>query len=64
LLGGGGGDFAENAERILEAWRSVLDQGISFHVNELGHAWYTEGGSRRYLAAVPGGFAWPTAKET
>ena len=29
--------------------------------NPAGHAWYLEGGEPRFLAAVPGGFAWPAA---
>jgi len=63
LVGPEGGPLAENAERILDAWRTILGQGVTFHVNEAGHAWYTEGGNRRFLAAAPGGFAWPSAEE-
>lgn len=48
-----------NAVAVLDAWRAVSGQGLSFHVNELGHAWYTEGGERRFLASVPEGFEWP-----
>ena len=55
--------FSANTGVLLDAWRAVLDQGITFHVNGLGHAWYTEGGTRRFLAAVPGGFAWPSNSE-
>lgn len=55
--------LAENARRLLAAWRSVIDRGITFHVNALGHAWYTEGGTSRYLAEVTGGFAWPSTGE-
>ncbi len=52
-----------NAAAVLDAWRTVSGQGLSFHVNELGHAWYTQGGERRFLAAVPEGFAWPGDEE-
>jgi superfamily II DNA or RNA helicase len=55
--------LAANAHRLLAAWRSVIDRGITFHVNALGHAWYTEGGTSRFLADVTGGFAWPSARE-
>ncbi len=51
-----------NAERLLTSWQRVLDRGITFHVNALGHAWYTEGGVKRFLAEVPGGFAWPSTE--
>lgn len=54
---------AANAERVLGAWRSLFDRGLSFHVNEVGHAWYLQEGSRRFLADVTGGFAWPTDED-
>jgi superfamily II DNA or RNA helicase len=70
---GGGNEFAErspasdplvaNADRLLDAWRTVIDRGITFHVNGRGHAWYTDSGTRRFLADVPGGFAWPSSRE-
>jgi hypothetical protein len=70
---GGGNEFANraadydplsaNAGALLDAWRAVLNRGITFHVNGLGHAWYTEGGTRRFLADVAGGFAWPPSRE-
>lgn len=56
-------ELEANAEAVLSAWRSLFDRGITFHVNELGHAWYLAEGNRRFLASVPGGFAWPTADE-
>ena len=52
-------DLEANAERVLEAWRKVMDRGTTFNVDGNDIAWYAEGGSRRYLAHVPGGFAWP-----
>ncbi|MSO38453.1 MAG: DEAD/DEAH box helicase [Acidimicrobiia bacterium] len=58
--GAGHSDLEENATRVLEAWRSTFDRGITFYVNERGDAWYTDGGVRLFLAHVPGGFAWPT----
>jgi len=51
---------AANAERLLEAWRAATDRGMAFHVNALGHAWYNQGGMRRFLADVAGGFSWPS----
>lgn len=51
-------ELAENATRLLAAWKTVLNRGITFQVNELGHAWYEAEGERRFLADVPGGFAW------
>jgi hypothetical protein len=51
-----------NAESVLSTWRSLFDRGITFHVNELGHAWYLEQGRAHFLAEVPGGFAWPPAE--
>ena len=54
----------ENADRVLEAWRSVVKQGITINVNELEHVWYNHGGERLFMAAIPGGFAWPTAEGT
>lgn len=56
-------DLERNAEQLLDAWRSAVGRGISFSVNELGHAWYEAGGERRFLADVTGGFAWPTDDE-
>lgn len=56
-------ELQANARRVLEAWRQVLDRGITFHVTGDGHAWYTTNGKRRFLAAVPGGFAWPSTQE-
>lgn len=52
-------DLEANGNRVLAAWKTVLDRGITFHVNGLGHAWYEAEGERRFLADVPGGFAWP-----
>jgi hypothetical protein len=56
-------ELAANAERVLAAWRQVLTRGIGFHLTAEGHAWYLAGGSKRYLAAAPGGFAWPSDME-
>lgn len=53
----------ENAKRVLEAWHALFDRGITFHVTEDGHAWFMQGGQRRFLAAVPGGFIWPSMME-
>jgi hypothetical protein len=56
-------DLERNANRVLEAWRELFDRGITFHVSEQGHAWYLQAGQRRFLADVPGGFAWPSMIE-
>lgn len=50
---------AANAQRVLDAWREVLNRGMGFSVNRLDHAWYEIEGERRFLAAVPDAFAWP-----
>jgi superfamily II DNA or RNA helicase len=55
-------ELARNAQRVLDSWRSVLNQGIVFGVNQQGHSWYTEGGQNRFLADVPGGFVWPSTE--
>jgi hypothetical protein len=52
-------ELAANAVRLLDAWKSVLGRGLTIKVNGLGHAWYEAEGERRFLAEVPGGFAWP-----
>ncbi len=59
----GGEDVAreENAQRVLDAWRGAVNRGIDFSVNHLGHAWYEAGSARRFLAAVPNGFSWPSS---
>ena len=48
-----------NVRCVLDAWRQVSASGLKMAVNVAGHAWYLEGGEPRFLAAVPGGFAWP-----
>ncbi|MFI2712091.1 DEAD/DEAH box helicase [Micromonospora sp. NPDC018662] len=53
-------DLVANARRALEGWRQLFDRGISFFVTSDGRAWYLEGGQRRFLAHVPGGFSWPS----
>ena len=52
-------ELAENAVRLLTAWRSVLNNGLPVNVNGLDHVWYEAGGVRRFLAVAPGGFVWP-----
>lgn len=51
--------LAENALRLLEAWKSVLGRGLTVKVNGLDHVWYEVDGERRFLAVVSGGFVWP-----
>ncbi len=52
-----------NARAVLEAWRGLARQGMPFNVNEAGHAWFLEAGEPKFLAAVPGGFVWPSDVE-
>jgi superfamily II DNA or RNA helicase len=52
-----------NAQAVLGAWRNLGRSGMPFKVNGAGHAWYLDGGEPRFLAAVPGGFVWPTDVE-
>lgn len=52
-----------NARQVLAEWRRLFDRGIPFNINHLGDAWYTEAGERRFLAHVPGGFAWPSSTD-
>lgn len=53
-------DREQNAKALLAAWREAVGRGITFSVNDQGHAWFEAGGQRRFLANVAGGFAWPT----
>lgn len=61
----GAGDVERmvNASRTLDAWRLLGLPGISIHVNSLDHAWFEQGGVRRFLAHVPGGFLFPTSPD-
>jgi hypothetical protein len=54
---------AENARRVLEAWRAVSSTGMDFYLNSLWHAWYLEAGEPRFLAEAPGGFEFPSDSE-
>jgi superfamily II DNA or RNA helicase len=51
---------ASNVSAVLSAWRAVSTSGMKFTVNREWHAWYLAGGEPRFLAAVPGGFSWPS----
>lgn len=55
----GDGREASNGRAVLEAWATLDRPTQKFFVNNLGHAWYEAGGSRLFLANVPGGFSWP-----
>jgi superfamily II DNA or RNA helicase len=57
-------DLAQNAIRVVEAWRGLLDRGITFFVSSGSFAWFVDEGMPRFLADVPGGFAWPTPHDT
>jgi superfamily II DNA or RNA helicase len=52
--------LALNAVLLLDAWRSIGRSGLTFHVNSAGHAWFLDAGLPLFLAAVPGGFTWPS----
>ncbi|KLR59935.1 DNA/RNA helicase, superfamily II [Actinobacteria bacterium IMCC26207] len=52
-------DLAANAVRLLAAWKSALDFGLTVKLNGLGHVWYEAEGERRFLVSAPGGFVWP-----
>lgn len=56
-------DLAQNAERVLAAWRSVATAGMKIAVNAAWDAWYLDAGEPKFLAVVPGGFAWPSEIE-
>lgn len=56
-------ELESNALHLMGEWRKLFDRGIPFNVNGRGDAWYTEAGERRFLAHVPGGFAWPSSVE-
>lgn len=51
--------LAENALRAIESWRTLKTTGLKFSVNKLGHAWFLDRGEPKFLADVPGGFAFP-----
>jgi hypothetical protein len=55
--------LAENARRLLAAWRQVSEKGFPFYLNEQWDAWYLEAGKPRFLANVEGGFEWPPAEQ-
>jgi len=61
--GPGNAERKANASQTLDAWRSLGLPGISVHLNSLDHAWFEQGGVRRFLARVPGGFAFPGSPE-
>jgi hypothetical protein len=57
---GRGALLARNAVLLLDAWRSLGRSGLTFHVNSAGHAWFLDAGVPLFLAAVSGGFTWPS----
>lgn len=52
-------ELAENANRVLAAWRSTNNDGIRVHCNKYWDCLYTECSQTKFLARVVGGFAWP-----
>ena len=57
------GGRGENARRVLRAWKRISAAGMDFHLNSRWHAWYLDGGEPRFLAAVPGGFEFPSDRD-
>jgi superfamily II DNA or RNA helicase len=49
-----------NAATLLTAWNELNRPIFKVFVNSVGHAWYEADGERKFLAAVPEGFDWPT----
>jgi superfamily II DNA or RNA helicase len=58
-----GGVRADNARRVLAAWRQSGRPGTKFFINREGDAYYLQGGVPRLLAHVPEGFDWPDGDE-
>jgi superfamily II DNA or RNA helicase len=56
-------ELAANARHVLDAWRTLLDRGISLFVSSDHIAWFIDEGVPRFLTEVPGGFAWPDAED-
>ena len=54
---------ADNARRVLAAWRQTGQPGTKFFVNREGDAYYLQAGVPRLLAHVPEGFDWPKEDE-
>jgi len=52
-----------NALRTIAAWKQAAHKGLTFYVNDLGHAWYESAGKRFFLTNVPEGFTWPTTDQ-
>jgi superfamily II DNA or RNA helicase len=55
-----GSAHAAAAVRLLGAWRQLGLAGMPVSVNDLGHAWYVEGGQPRFLADVNPGLRFPS----
>ncbi len=53
-------ELAKNAQRVIDAWRTLGIQGLKMFVSSDDVAWYRSDGQARFLAHVPGGFAWPS----
>jgi hypothetical protein len=52
----------QNGVRLLQACQGTGEGGLTFHVSAAGHAWFLKAGQPRFLAAVSGGFAWPSER--
>lgn len=61
--GEGNAQLVANAARVLSAWKQTGETGLSFHVDAEDTAYYLRDGAPRFLAHVPGGFAWPSDEE-
>jgi len=53
-------ELAENANRVMAAWRSTNNSGMKVRCNQYWDCLYIEAGQPRFLARVVGGFAWPS----
>lgn len=60
----GDGPKASNVRRLLAAWRSTGQSGITIHVNGAGHVWYLDAGTPYFLISASEGFAWPSESTT
>lgn len=62
-VGSAASDHVANAVKVLDAWRATGEQGMKFHINRNGDAYYLAGGEAHFLAHVPEGFAWPDEEQ-
>lgn len=51
-----------NALAVLDAWNALGRSFSKSLINSSGRAWAESPWGRLFIAAVPGGFAWPTSE--